>query len=195
MKASVSEHSGGDDIRKVLKMAFWDRTLSPSKWLTAICGGDIEVCRNIIVPSFKFLPLRWLVHQIGVDVFVKRWPVLRDALNDCNDPLLMQRRSAWDALWGLLSVGDSQHSVRMDIAVLGRKRRELLRIIVNHPAVSTYDLAKITGRDYSRVHKDVRQLVATGLVSLCPARTAENRAVNILQPVFSVNRELAEASS
>ena len=44
------------------------------------------------------------------------------------------------------------------------KRMELLRALHAHPAKDVMALSKALGRDYKRVHQDVRELSATGLV-------------------------------
>lgn len=191
MKTTAFRQAGDEDIQKMLKMAFWDRTIAPAAWRQAIRRGEIEVCRNVISASFKHLPVRWFVRQMGEDVFIKRWPVLRTVLADRHDPIAIQRLEAWDTLWGILAVGDSQYPVRAEIANMGRKKRGLLKAIVHNGISSTYELAKSSGRDYGRVHKDVRSLVDAGLISLRREKTAENRAINILEPRFSVNGQLA----
>jgi hypothetical protein len=188
MKAIAAVQSSSDEIAKILKMAFWDRNISPSRWLRVLSQGEPE--RNVVISSFTYLPVRWLVHQLGEVVFVKRWPMLREVLVAERDPLTAQRLEAWDALWGILAVGDSQYPVRQDIAQMGSKKRELLKAIVHHGSVSPYDLARTTGRDYSRIYKDVCSLVESKLVSLQKKRTAQNRMINMLQPEHSVNRHL-----
>jgi hypothetical protein len=191
MKTTASRQAGDEDIQKTLKMAFWDRNIAPATWRQAISRGEIESCRNVISASFKHLPVRWLMRQMGEEMFIKRWPVLRTVLADRHDPIAIQRLEAWDALWGMLAVGDSQYPVRAEIANMGRKKRGLLKDIVHNGTSSTYELAKSSGRDYGRVYKDVRSLIDAGLVSMKRERTAENRAINVLQPRFSVNGELA----
>jgi hypothetical protein len=178
-------------IEKMLKMAFWDRTVPPKKWKRAILAGDPAPFRNVVIPSFKYLPTRWLLDQIGDEGFIRRWPLVRSLLHDSQDPIAMQRLETWDAIWGILSVGDSQYPVIPEIVSLGRKKLGLLRIIVSHGACSTYSLYKISGRDYSRIYKDVQDLVERGLVTVHQKKTAKNRAVNILRAMFSVNSVLA----
>src|ERR1039457_259704 len=195
MKPTALRQSKIDkDIQKTLKMAFWDRTIPHSEWRKAISQGDPKTHCNVIVSSFKYLPMRWLVDHIGEEKFVKRWPLLRGSLEDSRDPLSMQRLEAWDAIWGILSVGDSQYPIRKEIVSLGRKKLDLLKTIVTHGVCSTYDLSKISGRNYSRVYKDVRYLVEGKLVSLTQEKTAENRTVNILRSTLSVNSDLVESS-
>lgn len=188
---STKSHQEDKDIGKTLKMAFWDRTVPPQKWKKAISQEDPECCHNVIVSSFKFLPIRWVVQQIGEEIFIKRWPILRRTLEQEKDPLVMQRIEAWDAVWGILSVGDSQYPIRPEVASLGRKKRDLLRAIVQNGACSAYGLSKSSGRDYSRVYKDVQELAEAGLVCVRKER-AKGRTVNILKPAFSVNSDLWE---
>ena len=49
-------------------------------------------------------------------------------------------------------------------AAMTDKRHELLRHLHDHPAPSIRALARALGRDYKRVHEDVRALAAVGLV-------------------------------
>jgi len=55
--------------------------------------------------------------------------------------------------------------------ILTAKRLELLRQLHSHPAASIADLARTLGRDYKRVHEDVKILSIAGLIE----RTAEGR--------------------
>jgi hypothetical protein len=192
MKATARSNQGDKNIRKILKKAFWDRDVPPKKWRKTLAQGDPSVSRNIVASSFKHLPSRWLVNQIGEETFIKRWPVLREVLQNENDPIAKQRLDSWDALWGILAVGDSQHPVCPEIGAMGSKKRELLKGVIRCGICSVYDLARSVGRDYSRVYKDVRVLTESGFVSVEQKKTAQNRNVNILRARFSINPELAE---
>ena len=50
------------------------------------------------------------------------------------------------------------------LATLSPKRIELLRFVRQHPSLSIAGLARELGRDYKRVHGDVRALEAVGLL-------------------------------
>lgn len=49
-------------------------------------------------------------------------------------------------------------------AVMTDKRHELLSYLRGHPTAGIRALARALGRDYKRVHGDVRALIAVGLV-------------------------------
>jgi len=49
---------------------------------------------------------------------------------------------------------------------LTKKKRELLKEIENFEAVSIYQLAKRTGRNYRRVHDHVQEFAEAGLVQV-----------------------------
>ena len=50
------------------------------------------------------------------------------------------------------------------VRVLSAKRLELLRHVHQHPARNIRALAEALGRDYRRVHEDVKALEAAGLL-------------------------------
>lgn len=55
------------------------------------------------------------------------------------------------------------------VGVLTPRRLELLRHLRRHPAASIAALARALGRDYKRVHADVKVLAAAGLIDRTPA--------------------------
>ena len=80
--------------------------------------------------------------------------------------------------------------VSSGIARLPRMRREALKTIVCNPGISIYDLAKRTGRDYSRVLKDVCLLADMGEIENRPDPRSNRKAKQLL-PVHSINARLA----
>lgn len=157
-------------------------------WIGSMKRGETSVLKQ----SFKHLPLRWVIQEVGKDFIVKRWPSIREVIYDQYDPILTQRCEAWDAVWGTLSTGDSQYPVMEEVAILSKKRREVLKEVIANVGISIYDLAKHTNRDYTRVHKDVTLLKEKGLIESRRVSSGENREVASLLPVHSVNRDLAK---
>jgi hypothetical protein len=130
-----------------------------------------------------------LLKEIGEERFIAIWPEVRKGLNK-DLPLEGIALNAWDARWGAKAAGDSQYPVSHEVASLPRMRREVLRTIVCNPGISIYDLAKRTGRDYSRVLKDVRLLAEMGEVEMRPNPQSSRKAKRLI-PVRSINAVLA----
>ena len=171
----------------VLRSAFWSGRLTYRKWRGIIRKGVGEHMR-VFVQSFLHLPMDWLLDEIGDKQFISVWPEIRREFS-ADSPFENTVRDAWDVRWGVLAVGDSQYPVLSDVARLPRRRREVLKTIVRNPGISIYALAKSTGRDYSRVLKDVSLLVEMNeIVSRSDPRS--NRKAKRLLPVRSKNISL-----
>lgn len=52
------------------------------------------------------------------------------------------------------------------MSYMTKKKRELLQLIERHDVMSIYALARLAGRNYRRVYDHVRELAATGQVSI-----------------------------
>lgn len=149
--------------------------------------------RKTFRQSFLYLPMRWLLHEIGEDRFVKIWPDIRiefsaDSLEE------KTAMDAWDAVWGMAAAGDSQYPVLRDVAALSGKRREILRLIVCNPGISAYAVAKKTKRNYSRVYKDIQKIIAEGMAESRPMPGSARRELQII-PKRSGNAELIRAGN
>jgi len=173
---------------KVLRKAFWSGTMAYRKW-RRIIRGEVEAHNGVFCQSFRHLPMRFLLQEVGKDHFVRIWPELHNSLSE-DSPEDKRARDAWDALWGMMTVGDSQYPVSSAVSNLSKKRREVMRLIVGNPGTSAYGIAKITGRDYSRVHKDISMLMDMGIVNAIEGKDLIRKRRQLI-PVHSVNAVLA----
>jgi len=186
----MEAEKGDIDPQKVLKMAFWDRMISYPTWKRIICGREPDYS-DVILRSFTYLPMRWLVEVMEEDKFLLRWPLLREPILASGEPLALRRVPAWDALWGIICVGDSQFPVSQEVSSLPRKKRQLLKIIVLEGICSLHDAAMISGRNYDVVRRDVNYLAQKGLVSVSCHRSGSNGAMTTVVAPASINAELA----
>jgi len=148
--------------QKILRQAFWSGDTSYRRW-RGIMRKGLEGHRKVFRQSFLYLPVRWLLREIGEERFVGVWPEIRDEFN-IDSPEERTAVDAWDAIWGMIATGDSQYPVDPDVAIISRKRREILQIVVCNPGISAYSVAKRTERNYSRVYKDIQLLIEKGMV-------------------------------
>ena len=93
-------------------------------------------------------------------------------------------------MWGMIAAGDSQYPVDPDVAMISRKRREILQLIVRNPGISAYSVAKKTGRDYSRIYKDIQTLIEKGMIESRPRVGSIRREMQLI-PKRSGNPMLA----
>lgn len=176
---------------RILRQAFWSGKMSYRNW-RGILRSDALGHKNILLQSFRYLPMSWLLQEIGEDRFVKIWPSLRSGFNPVF-PEEKTAKDAWDAIWGMIAAGDSQYTVDTAVAGLSRLRREILKLIMCNPGVTAYLIAKETGRSYSRVHKDIQMLIENELVTSRPMPSSV-RKERCLLPKNSINASLAEAA-
>lgn len=154
-----------------------------------IIRGTSENHIKIFYQSFLHLPMSWLLKEIGPDRFIKIWPLIRHEFSE-KSSADRKVKDGWDALWGIITVGDSQYPVTLQVSVLSKKRREIMQIIVRTPGISSYEIAKETKRDYSRVYKDISMLKELGIVESIEKKGSV-RKMRQLVPVHSVNARLA----
>src|SRR3989338_143548 len=135
--------------QRILRQAFWSGEMSYRRWRGIMRRGP-EGHRKTFRQSFLYLPVRWLLHEIGEERFVEVWPAIRDefSMDSSAERLAVH---AWDAVWGMIAAGDSQSPVAPEVAMIPRRRREILHLIGRTPEMSAYPVAKKTGRDYSRI--------------------------------------------
>lgn len=171
----------------VLRSAFWSGRLTYRKWRGIIRRGPREHMR-FFVQSFHHLPMDWLLKEIGDERFISIWPEVRKGF-DKNSPAERTVLDAWDAIWGVIAVGDCQYPVNSEVARLPGMRREVLKTVVRNPGISIYDIARRLQRDYSRIWKDVRFLAEMGEIELRSDAQSKRRIKRLL-PVHSVNAVL-----
>lgn len=176
------------DKTMILRSAFWSGRLTYRKW-RGIVRKEPRGHRWIFVQSFLHLPMEWLLKEISNEKFISIWPEVRKGF-DKNKPLEAASLDAWDALWGVIAAGDSQYPVSAGVARIPKMRREVLKTVVRNPGISIYDLAKMTGRDYSRVLKDVRLLAEMGEIEIRPDPRSSRKAKQLI-PARSINAALA----
>ena len=171
----------------ILRSAFWSGPLTYSKWRGIVRKGPLEHAW-VFVQSFLYLPMDWLLGEIGDEKFISIWPDVRKGFS-ANSPLEIIVHDAWDAVWGVMAAGDAQYPVSFEVASLPGRRREVLKMVVCNPGISIYDLARRTHRNYSRVFKDVQLLVEMGEIESRPDPRSGRKARQLL-PVRSINNTL-----
>lgn len=177
-----------EDKNKILMKAFWSGRMDYRRW-RRIVRGTPEGHKKVFYYSFLHLPMRWLLKEMETERFVKIWPLIRNEFSK-NSASDRRAKDGWDALWGMITVGDSQYPVTPQVSGLSKKRREIMRLIVRNPGISSYEIAKQTKRDYSRVYKDISLLKEMRMVESIE-KEGNLRRVRQLIPVHSVNARLA----
>lgn len=177
---------------RILRQAFWSGKISYRKW-RGILRGDTTAHRHILLQAFRYLPMSWLLREIGEARFVKIWPDLRSGF-DVSSPEERNAKDAWDAVWGIVAAGDSQYPVDAAVGGLSSKRREILRLVINRPGITAYTIARKTGRSYSRIHKDIGMLVEKGIIESWQPLTGSIRKERHLVPKKSINASLVQTT-
>lgn len=172
----------------ILRTAFWSGDLTYRKWRGIVRKGPQGHLR-VFVQAFLHLPIAWLIGEIGTEKFISIWPEVRKGFA-IDSPFEKTVMDAWDAIWGVMVAGDSQYPVSPEIARLPKMRREILKTVVCNPGISVYDLAKRTGRDYSRVLKDVCLLTEMDEIESRQDPQSSRKAKQLL-PMRSINTMLA----
>ena len=177
------------DKQSQLRKAFWSGTFPYRKWSAIVGARDFSGHRETLKTSFQYLSVDWLLDEFKPQRFIRRWPELR-TLFDPAVPMEKRRLQIWDTLWALLTTGDSQYPVSPAVAALGAKRRAFLREVIAQPGITTYELSRKQGRDYSRAYKDQRLLVDKELLWTREDKR-NGRKIHRLYATDSVNTELA----
>jgi len=175
------------DRQRILRQAFWSGEMRYKRW-RGIMRKDPNGHRRAVLQSFLYLPVRWLLDEIKEEKFIKVWPKIRKMFNG-DSAEEKTAVNAWDAVWGMIAACDSQYPIDPNIAMISRKRREILQLVVGHPGISAYLVAKKTGRDYSRIYKDVQILIEKGMVEAIPQEGSIRRAIQLI-PKKSCNAVL-----
>lgn len=179
--------TGIKERQRILRQAFWSGDMSYKRWRGIMRSGP-EGHRKAFWQSFLYLPLRWLLQEIGEERFIEVWPEIRDEFNT-DSPEERTAVDAWDAVWGMIATGDSQYPVDPGVAILSSRRREVLQIVVCNPGISAYSVAKKTERNYSRVYKDIQMLIEKGMVESRPRVGSMRREIQLI-PRLSENAKL-----
>lgn len=176
------------DKQTMLRRAFWSGDFPYAKWRRIMRARAIVGHIETLKTSFIRLPKGFLVQEVGEERFIKLWPKIRSHMNISNGSEA-KAISEWDTIWGVLAVGDSQYPVSEDIATMGKKRRNLLKTIAQEPGISIYRLSKRAERDYSRVYKDVKELMSRGALDSKKSRDKGRQVVHLFAN-NSLNNEL-----
>ncbi len=149
------------DKREILKQAFWSGVPTYRQFRGYL--RDPIKHKKSVATAFRHLPLNFIINEYGQARFIKDWPEIRKDFHD-DAPLDQKPLNAFDVIWGLLAVGDSQYPVSSTISNISKKRRDILRQAIEVPGISVYELAKKQKRDYSSVYRDVRYLINKTLI-------------------------------
>ncbi len=139
--------------------------------------------------AFRHLPMKFILEEYGKGRFIHDWPTIRNEFS-LDQPLDHRPLETYDAIWGIWCVGDSQYPVSSKVARLSKRRKQIMRLIINEPDISIYSLAKKQSRDYSSVHKDVKYLIAQGLLD-SEVTKSNGRTIKKIFAPDSINTRLA----
>lgn len=160
------------------RMAFWDQSnLAYPKWRTAFASERPAVVKQ----SVNYMRAADLIELIGRKQFIKAWPKLRDL-----DSINANKKAILDAAWSLYVAGNVSFPVVAAAARFHPKKMETLRTLANlSENTSIYQIAKMVGRDYRRVHDDIKAFVEAGIITLVPEE--RNGKIAKTQRVFGIH--------
>lgn len=149
-------HSQIEAWERAKRMAFWDQgKLNYAKWLSGFKSGKANVIRQ----SISYMRAADLIALIGIRQFIKIWPSLRNT-EDLNE----NKKAILDGAWGWYVAGDTSFPVYAAATRFHPKKLGTLRVLAKASGQdSIYQIAKITGRDYRRVHDDIMDFVDGGI--------------------------------
>lgn len=141
------------------RMAFWDQgKLDYTQWLRGFKSDNT----NIVRQSINFMRAADLINLVGKRLFIKSWPLLRN-IGELNE----NKKTILDAAWGFYVAGDVSFPVSASVARFHPKKLGTLRVLAkSNGHDSIYQIAKMTGRNYRRVHDDIMDFVADGIAVL-----------------------------
>lgn len=153
------------------RMAFWDQgNLDYAKWLSEFRVGKANVIRQ----SINHMRVADLIALIGKQQFIKIWPSLRNT-NELNEI----KRVILDGAWGWNVAGDTSFPVNASASRFHPKKLGTLRVLAKSAGHdSIYQIAKITGRDYRRVHDDIKDFVKDG-IAIVETETRNGRITKV----------------
>lgn len=141
------------------RMAFWDQSnLVYAKWHSSFTSEKPSVVRQ----SVNYMRSADLITLFGKQQFIKTWPKMRNL-----DGINPSKKSILDAAWGLYVAGDTSFPVVSAVTRFHPKKLDTLRILAKLTEnTSIYQVAKMAGRDYRRVHDDVMEFVEAGIATI-----------------------------
>ncbi|MYI88693.1 MAG: hypothetical protein F4082_00025 [Gammaproteobacteria bacterium] len=174
------------DKLEILRQAFWSGAPTYRQFRGYL--RDVETHKKIVATSFRHLPMNFILEEYGKDRFIRDWPKIRSEFN-FDQPLDQKPLETYDAIWGLWCVGDSQYPVSSAVARLSKRRKHIMRLVINEPGISIYSLAKRQNRNYSSVYKDVKYLIDLNLLDTTVAKSRGRIIKKIVAP-DSINTRL-----
>lgn len=147
------------------RMAFWDQgKFTYTQWISAIKKSD----RSVIRQSVNYMRAADFIDLAGKKMFIKTWPTWRTL----DSSLSLTKATILDAAWALFVVGDVSFPVDIRVTKFHSKKLSTLRTLIrSEGTASIYQLAKLVGRNYRRVHDDIKDFVEAGFVKV----SEENR--------------------
>ena len=176
-----------NDKDKIIRRAFWSTSLTYRQWKRRVKNAKSD--SFYWVDACSHLPFSFLAEELGIN-FIKRWPDIRQHITS---PAAQTNKASIDARWAVALTTDSQFPIDRRVSEMPTKRRQVHGMIVRKPSITSYEISKLTGRDYSAVHRDVGKLVSDKLIEV---RTSTNQNNVTRRPLFStlsVNTKIYDA--
>lgn len=149
-------HSQSEAWERAKRMAFWDQgKLDYAQWLSGFKAGNANVIRQ----SINYMRAADLIALVGIRQFIKVWPLLRNT-NELNE----NKKAILDGTWGWYVAGDTSFPVHATAARFHPKKLGTLRVLAKASGHdSIYQISRIAGRNYRRVHDDIMDFVQDGI--------------------------------
>ncbi len=176
------------DKIEILRQAYWSGAPTYRQFRGYL--RDVEKHKKVVAIAFRHLPMQFMLEEYGKDRFIRDWPKIRSEFS-FDQPLDQKPLETYDAIWGLWCVGDCQYPVSSTIARLSKRRKQIMRLVINEPGISIYSLAKKQSRNYSSVYKDVKYLIDRRLLEATAAKSRGRTIMKIVAP-DSINTRLVQ---
>ena len=174
------------DKIEILRQAYWSGAPTYRQFRGYL--RDVEKHKKSVATAFRHLPMKFILEECEKDRFIRDWPKIRSEFS-VDQPLDLKPLETYDAIWGLWCVGDCQYPVSSTVARLSKRRKQIMRLTINEPGISIYNLAKKQSRDYSSVYKDVKYLIDQRLLDATAAKSRGRTIKKIVAP-DSINTRL-----
>ncbi len=142
--------------------AFWSSKLTIAQWKKRMV--DAQNHHTTVIHSLAWMPIEFVLQQMGHKWFIRGWPQWRNHMLQQEGELFRTPLASLDAVWGTITVGDSQYKPKTIFSTLSKGRLNLLRYFVKELGSSAYAAAKALNRDYSRVYKEILWLEQHNLI-------------------------------
>ena len=179
------------DKKIILRQAYWSGAPTYRQFRGYL--RNFQRHKKSVATAFRHLPMKFILTEYTEHRFIKDWPQIRKEFKN-SEPLDQKPLAVYDAIWGLWCVGDSQYPVSSEVARISKKRKDILRLVIDMPGESIYDIAKKQCRDYSSVYKDVKYLIDKGLLDATVTKSS-GRTIKKLTAPHSINTLLARKAN